>query len=74
MVFLLFSKSILFFFWLPTANDTGYSFSLKEKYFHCITKSISSANQLYIHLKEDSEILASIMALHKEDGIPNYMP
>lgn len=46
----------------------------KEKYFHWITKSISSANQLYIHSKEDGEILASVMALYKEDGIPIYTP
>lgn len=37
-------------------------------------ENISNANQLYAHLKEDGEILASVMTLHKEDGIPSYTP
>lgn len=37
-------------------------------------ENISSANQVYIHLKEDGEILAFVMTLHKEDGIPSYTP
>lgn len=43
-----------------------------EKYFHQITKSISSANQFYLHWEEDGEILASVVALHEEDGITSY--
>lgn len=69
--FLLFSKSINFF-WLPTANNTRYWFSPGKKNIFTELPKVLSANQLSVHLKEDGEILASVMALHKEDGIPSY--